>query len=201
MTRSLTHRQAQLLSFLLAYSARHGAMPTLKEMAAALGIAAEHSPSDMLRRLHAKGYLRVSGKARGVTLDPSAWGPALPDADATPPKKERPLCRHCWKKPANRPRQMCWDCYYAPGVRDLYPVTSRYATRAARGLPTTKEYDGPSPPPPEPTAAVNGTVRKMAVLEERALLGIALRHSGDADADPETARSCVGRQAGCRRRA
>lgn len=39
-------------------------------------------------------------------------------------------CRHCTARPVHRPRGLCWTCYYAPGVRDLYPVTSKYAKRA-----------------------------------------------------------------------
>lgn len=43
------------------------------------------------------------------------------------------LCRHCNTKFANRPRRLCWGCYNLPGVRDLYPSTSKFATGAARG--------------------------------------------------------------------
>lgn len=37
------------------------------------------------------------------------------------------LCRHCVKNRVLRPRGLCWRCYYRPGVRDLYPSTSKYA--------------------------------------------------------------------------
>lgn len=29
-------------------------------------------------------------------------------------------CRHCGKK-ANRPRGLCWNCYYDPAIGALYP--------------------------------------------------------------------------------
>ena len=38
-------------------------------------------------------------------------------------------CRHCHEGPVNRPRGLCWSCYYRPGVRDLYPSTSKFARR------------------------------------------------------------------------
>jgi hypothetical protein len=42
------------------------------------------------------------------------------------------LCRHCNRKKANRPRGLCFSCYYKPGVIDLYPVTSKYAPKKLR---------------------------------------------------------------------
>jgi hypothetical protein len=39
------------------------------------------------------------------------------------------ICRHCGKKKVNRPRGLCWACYYTPGVKELYPVTSKFAPR------------------------------------------------------------------------
>lgn len=36
------------------------------------------------------------------------------------------ICRHCEKRNANRHRGLCWSCYYKPGVRELYPSTSKY---------------------------------------------------------------------------
>lgn len=37
------------------------------------------------------------------------------------------LCRHCQKVKPNRPRGLCWTCYYTPGVLERYPSTSKYA--------------------------------------------------------------------------
>ena len=38
-----------------------------------------------------------------------------------------PVCRNCNRGPVNRPRGLCWSCYYTPGVRDQYPSTSKFA--------------------------------------------------------------------------
>jgi hypothetical protein len=40
------------------------------------------------------------------------------------------ICVHCCKKKVNRPRGLCWGCYYTPGVRDLYPITSKFGKRS-----------------------------------------------------------------------
>ena len=31
---------------------------------------------------------------------------------------------------SNRPRGLCWSCYYRPGVREQYPSTSKFARRS-----------------------------------------------------------------------
>src|SRR5713101_5531462 len=38
-------------------------------------------------------------------------------------------CRHCQRVESNRPRGLCWSCYYRPGVRELFPSTSKFARR------------------------------------------------------------------------
>lgn len=83
------------------------------------------------------------------------------------------LCRHCQKVKSNRPRGLCWSCYYTPGVRDLFPSTSKFARRGVG----TSNRGGPLP---EPTDALPGTPEKVAVLEERARLGQCLWHPLDA---------------------
>ena len=73
-----------------------------------------------------------------------------------------------------RPRGLCWPCYYTPGVRELYPSTSKYAKRGVgNGNPTDL-------PLPEPTTAGPGSPEKMAVLEARAAAGQRLWHPDDA---------------------
>lgn len=42
-------------------------------------------------------------------------------------------CRHCQRKKPNRPRGLCYSCYYLPGVRDQYPSTSKFSPKRARG--------------------------------------------------------------------
>jgi hypothetical protein len=83
------------------------------------------------------------------------------------------LCRHCGRCPVSRPRGLCWGCYYAPGVRDMYPITSNFARR---GVP---DFNGRARLP-APTPALPGTPEKVAVLEQRALLRQMLWHPRDA---------------------
>ena len=87
------------------------------------------------------------------------------------------LCRHCNKARVNRPRGLCWSCYYKPGVRELYPSTSKFARRGVG------DFNGRTAPPALPTAALPGTPEKVSVLEERAKLKQALWHPLDATLD------------------
>ena len=51
------------------------------------------------------------------------------------------LCRHCKRVQSNRPRGLCWSCYYTPGVREKYPSTSKFARRGVcdfNGRPAAK---------------------------------------------------------------
>src|SRR4051812_23544821 len=89
------------------------------------------------------------------------------------------LCRHCEKAPVNRPRGLCWSCYYTPGVRDLYPSTSKYARRGV------DDFNGLAFLPPMPTPARPGTPEKVAILEQRARQRLALWHPQDAPLDYE----------------
>lgn len=93
----------------------------------------------------------------------------------------KPLCRHCGLKVGGRPRGLCRNCYYADGVRDLYPATSKYASRRSRGETAidAADFSGPSPLP-VPTDALPGSEEKFLVLCERAAAGQSLRHPLDA---------------------
>jgi hypothetical protein len=86
------------------------------------------------------------------------------------------MCQHCGIRKANRPRLLCWTDYYTPGVKDLYPPTSKYARR---GVPN---FAGRAQPC-EPTDALPGTPEKVAVLERRAALGQEMHHPLDAVRD------------------
>ena len=88
------------------------------------------------------------------------------------------LCRHCQKAKANRPRGLCWSCYYAPGVRAKYPSTSKYGHRGP-GLDVSGMVL------PDPTDALPGTPAKVRVLEERAAHGQCLWHPLDTQLDDE----------------
>jgi hypothetical protein len=83
------------------------------------------------------------------------------------------LCRHCQKVKSNRPRGLCWSCYYRPGVREKYPSTSKFARRGVHDFCGRARL-------PEPTTTLPGTPEKVAILEERARLGLCLWHPLDA---------------------
>lgn len=89
------------------------------------------------------------------------------------------LCRHCNTSEANRPRGLCWSCYYKPGVRQQYPSTSKYARR---GL---SDIIGKVKPPTNPTSARPGSPEKVAILEQRARAKQSLWHKDDATLDLE----------------
>lgn len=89
-------------------------------------------------------------------------------------------CRHCNNCRANRPRGLCWGCYYQPGVREKYPVSSIYAKRGIGNV--TGGYVLPS----APTQAEPGTPEKLLVLESRALEGVSLFHPHDKPMDTES---------------
>jgi len=86
------------------------------------------------------------------------------------------ICQHCMKRKVNRPRGLCWGCWYTPGVRDLYPSTSKFARQ---GVGVTAPLAGAT----RPTAAHPGTPEKLEVLEARAGRGEALWHAGDSGGD------------------
>ena len=83
-------------------------------------------------------------------------------------------CKHCGKAKVNRPRGLCWVCYYTPGVRYRYQSGSKYARRGVGNI------TGNRPVPAEPTAAPPGTDEKLAIFAERAKLKFALWHPMDA---------------------
>ncbi|HEV3263397.1 MAG TPA: hypothetical protein VG013_41565 [Gemmataceae bacterium] len=89
------------------------------------------------------------------------------------------MCRHCGRQPTSRPRGLCWSCYYTPGLRQLYPSTSKYAH-------TGEDFCGLGEPPPGPTSARPGSPEKVAILQQRARLHQRLWHPGDAAQDDES---------------
>jgi hypothetical protein len=92
------------------------------------------------------------------------------------------MCRHCQRVPSNRPRGLCWSCYYTPGVRERYPSTSKFARRGVA------DFDGEARLAAKPTNAPPGSPEKVAVLEERARLGVSLWHPLDTPMDAESRR-------------
>jgi hypothetical protein len=83
------------------------------------------------------------------------------------------ICRNCNRSKVNRPRGLCWSCYYRPGVREQYPSTSKFARRGVGN------FCGAATQPTEATTARPGTAEKIAVLAERARLRQDLWHPDD----------------------
>ena len=105
-----------------------------------------------------------------------AFLPGVAGAGETPAPAG--TCRHCGLWKANRPRGLCWHCFYTPGVREQYPRGSRVGVGGGCGGYRT---------PAAPTSARPGSPEKVAVLEERARLGLSLWHPLDAPMDREGA--------------
>lgn len=85
-------------------------------------------------------------------------------------------CGHCRvNKMQPKRRGLCHGCYCTPGVRDLYPASdSKFARRGV----LTGGYGLP-----EPTGELPQTEGKVAVLADRAAMGLALWHPKDARGD------------------
>lgn len=84
------------------------------------------------------------------------------------------ICRHCRRSKVNRPRGLCWGCYYTPGVRERYPSTSKYAYRGVgNGMRVAALPDCA-------TVCLPGTPGKVEVLAERARRQEELFHPADA---------------------
>jgi len=81
------------------------------------------------------------------------------------------ICRNCGREKVNRPRGLCWSCYYRPGVRDRFESESIFGRRG--------RANGTAVLPPNPTQARPGSPEKIAVMIERLEAGFALHHPGD----------------------
>ena len=92
------------------------------------------------------------------------------------------LCRHCHERKVNRPKGLCFSCYYRDGVRVMYPSTSKFAARGT-GLGNRRR-----PLPIEPTDARPGSALKVAVMMERAARGELLFHPKDSTGDDQDER-------------
>ena len=95
------------------------------------------------------------------------------------------ICRHCSKNKVNRPRGLCWSCYYTAGVKEMYPSTSKYARRGEGN------FNGDAPLSALPTLASPGSAAKLAVLAERVKMKLSLWHPKDAKHDTDLEKSGV----------
>lgn len=92
--------------------------------------------------------------------------------------KIRQICRHCEKCGVNRPRGLCWSCYYKPEIKALYGAGSLSAKAAMYArIGVGLSYEGE---PTEPTDALPGTEEKIVILASRAEKGLGLHHPKDA---------------------
>ena len=91
-------------------------------------------------------------------------------------KSPSAVCRHCGHCKVNRPRGLCWHCYYTPGLKEQYPSTSKYARR---GVGNGVRHNPPLPA--EPCLFPPGTPQRLAEVERRAAAGEQLHHPQDAD--------------------
>ena len=91
---------------------------------------------------------------------------------------EAPKCRHCGVRKVNRPRGMCWGCFYTPGVKGLYAITSKYARRGV-GI-----GNAASRPAASPCTHPQGSPGRIESMAARAAAGESLFHPEDAT-DPE----------------
>ena len=88
------------------------------------------------------------------------------------------ICRHCKNRGVNRPKGLCWSCYYTPEIHRLYPRGSANAGTekfAHRGVPDFHH----AAPDDDPVPILQGTPEKLAVLERRAAEGKNLFHKHD----------------------
>lgn len=67
-------------------------------------------------------------------------------------------CRNCQQKTARRPRGLCWECYYTPGVRERFPARAGHVEVLRVGAGRT---------PAAPTEARPGSAEKQQVIALR----------------------------------
>lgn len=94
----------------------------------------------------------------------------------------KPRCRHCQRRKVNRPRGLCFTCYYSPGVRALWPITSKYARRGVL------DFNGGYRLDDTPTNAAPGSIEKIGVMRDRIRRRVSLFHPLDAEYSAESAR-------------
>ncbi len=65
---SITERQKQLLQFIVRQIREHNMPPSISEMAEYLDVKSKNAVAKLLNSLEDGGYIRTSGKARGITV-------------------------------------------------------------------------------------------------------------------------------------
>jgi hypothetical protein len=87
--------------------------------------------------------------------------------------KDESACVHCRRRARGRAHGLCNTCYYTPDVRALYGEAQ---SSKRRGV---EDGYGHRPLPEDTTTAIPGTPEKVAILTQRAELGLSLFHPDD----------------------
>lgn len=94
---------------------------TLREVSDRIGVTKQR-----VSQIEATGLMRARGASQAeIRRVSDAMKGDRPPRKARPPKK----CRHCRVKWVDRPRGLCWMCFYDPEISPLYPSTSKYAPK------------------------------------------------------------------------
>lgn len=83
------------------------------------------------------------------------------------------LCKHCQQRRRNRPRGLCFKCFFCREIREQYPKT-----HGGNWKFEGQDFNGTAPLG-SPTDAEPGTPEKIAVMEGRASSKQALFHPLD----------------------
>lgn len=88
------------------------------------------------------------------------------------------VCLHCRTRKVSRPRGLCWNCFYTPGLREQYQTqrSSDGKRTGRRGI--ANGYINP-PAPVRPTEARPGSREKIQAMIERTQAGEGLWHPQD----------------------
>ncbi len=68
MPKDITDRQKQLLDFIIRQIRNHSLPPSISEMATELKVKSKNAIAKLLNALEAEGYIKTSGKARGISV-------------------------------------------------------------------------------------------------------------------------------------
>jgi len=94
---------------------------TLKEVSDRIGVTKQR-----VSQIEATGLMRARGASQAeIRRVSDAMKGDRPRRKAWPRK-----CRHCRVKWVDRPRGLCWTCFYDPAISPLYPSTSKYAPKS-----------------------------------------------------------------------
>lgn len=91
----------------------------------------------------------------------------------------REMCIHCKERRSNRPRGLCFDCYYTDSIRGLYPSKRPWI----ECMGETEEDFADFPLPDAPTRALPGSKAKQYIMRARWRRGMHPHHPLDPKHD------------------